>query len=110
VREFLDRRGFWIVLSYTILALLVFWLFRLNARVNDSVKETRDAVQSNTDAIAFLCDTNAVVEALAEQTIVLLRSEPSSAERVATIHIFQGYARTLRDRRPCVKAERAALP
>jgi hypothetical protein len=109
-RDVLDNAGFYVAISWIVMALLVFWLFHLNKRVDDSVKVTRVAVRSNTDAIAFLCQTNAIVQALAEQTVALLKSQPPTPERKVTIQVFEGYAKLLNRRRPCVKAERAALP
>ncbi len=104
-----DRLAFWSVVTWAILALLVFWLFRLNSELHHNVRETQRATKANTDAIAFLCDTNAIIEALASQTVSLLKSQPNTSERAITIQVFEGYIEILKDRAPCVKAEKAAL-
>jgi hypothetical protein len=113
LRRFLDSWRFWTAIAWFVLALLVVWLAVLNARVQDNIDETNAAVRAQAEAIAFLCDTNAIIEALAKQTVSLLKSDQvasPSPTRAMTIVVFQGYIQVLRERAACVKAERAAVP
>ena len=109
----LDSWRFWTLVAWVVLALLVVWLVVLNARLEDNIDDTDEAVKAQAEAIAFLCDTNAIIEALAEQTVRLLQSEeaanPDRTRRV-TITVFQGYVEVLQQREACVNAERAVLP
>jgi hypothetical protein len=108
MRKYLDKWSFWAVVSWVVLAILVFWLFKLNEKVDNNINSVEKVTKANTDAIAFLCDTNAIVQALANQTVALLRSQPHTAAREATIDVFEGYAHILAERLPCVKAEKAS--
>ena len=109
----LDSWRFWTLVAWIALAILVLWLVILNARLEENIDDTDAAVRAQAEAIAFLCDTNAIIEALAGQTVKLLQSEeaanPDQTRRV-TIAVFQGYVDVLQERAACVKAERAVLP
>ena len=113
IRDLLDGWRFWSVVSYVVLAVLVVWLVNINHRLNQTVEKTSVVTRANSDAIAYLCQTNAIVEALTNQTIMLLQSEqlapPPSIPRAVAINVFEGYAEVLRDIAPCVAADKAAL-
>lgn len=108
-----DTWQFWSMVTNIALAAVVVWLLVLNAKVNRTVDAVAVTAKANTNAIAYLCQTNGIVEALTNQTIFLLQSEqlhpPKSIPRQITISVFSGYAEVLRDTEPCVKAERKAL-
>ena len=107
--RFLDSWRVWTFVAWLALGFLVIWLFILNSRLDDNIEETNAATKANTEAISFLCDTNAIIEALARQTIRLLKSQPQTPARQQTIVIFQGYVMVLQERAACVNAEKAAI-
>jgi heme/copper-type cytochrome/quinol oxidase subunit 2 len=113
LRRVLDSWRFWTLVAWIVLALLVIWLLVTNARLNDNIDETQEATRANTEAIAFLCDTNAIVQALAAQTVLFLRSEQKQdpdPDRQVTIEVFDGFVGVLEERAACVNSERQAIP
>lgn len=109
----LDSWRFWTLIAWIVLAVLVVWLVILNARLEGNIDDTDAAVRAQAEAIAFLCDTNAIIEALAQQTVTLLRSQQKAdpdPTRGVTITVFRGYIDVLQKREACVKAEQAVLP
>ena len=113
VREFLDRWRVWAVVAWIVLAAVVVWGFVLTSRLNANIAETRRASRANSNAVAFLCDSNAILEALAAQTATLLESEQlqqPTIPRAIAISVFRGYVEVLQNRAPCIRADRAALP
>ena len=109
----LDSWRFWTLVAWVALALLVIWLVVLNSRLEENIDDTDAALAAQAEAIAFLCDTNAIIQALAGQTVKLLQSEeaanPDPTRRV-TITVFRGYVDVLEQREACVNAERAVIP
>lgn len=112
VSRALDSWHFWALVSWLALAALVVWLIVLNGRLNTNIERTRKTSLANRDAIAFLCNTNAMLEALTAQATVLLQTEqlthPEQAREV-TIEVFRGYDRELSNARACVRFEKTAL-
>jgi hypothetical protein len=96
-----------------VLALTVVWLVQTNYRLDDATKQNRSLARANADAIAYLCQTNAIVASLTDQQTFQLQSEqlfpPRSIPRAIAISILRNYAETLRDTAPCVKSEKTAL-
>ena len=109
---YLDSWRFWALVGWIVMSAVVVWVLVLQTRLDDNIKETQDATKANTEAIAFLCDTNAIVESLAQQAVVYLRSEqredPDTDRRVL-IEVFSGYVAALRGRAACVEAEKQAI-
>jgi len=112
LRLVLDTWRFWALVSWVLLAGIVVWLVVLGGRLDANVKETKKATVANRNAIAFLCNTNAILQALTEQAAVLLQSQQLaqfSMAREITISVFRGYDDQLSDARACVRSEKAVL-
>lgn len=113
IRRILDDWRFYSLVGWAVLAGIAVWLFVLNARLNDTIDRVNAQTKANTEAIAFLCSTNAVLQALTAQAAYLLQTEQVaegfSQEREVTIDVFRGYITVMQNRAPCVKAEQAAL-
>lgn len=109
IRRFLDSRAVWSTLAWLALAGVVVWLFVLNRGLDDNTQEIKRVTAANSDAIAFLCDTNAILEAIVNLQVTLLRAdqlEHPAQQREQAIQVLRGYAQVLRDKQPCVSVEK----
>jgi Zn-dependent peptidase ImmA (M78 family) len=113
IRRVLDDWRLYAVVAWIVLAGVIVWLFVLNERLNETIDRLDKQTQANTAAIAFLCNTNAILQALTEQSTYLLQTEQVaegfSQEREVTIEVYRGFIGVMQNRAPCVKAEQAAL-
>lgn len=109
-----NRRELWwlvvaIGVTYIICGLLTVYAVHLSGR---GLSDTRKLAKENSDAIAFLCESSAILQSITGQLVLTFEDSQKvrfSLQRHKTIAVLQGYQKLLRDREPCVKAEAKVL-
>ena len=90
-----------VVIAAVSVAALSFALVNQSNRLDDQQKELTAHLRLIETALIAECDTRAVVKALADQTVVLLKSFAPTLANERTIGVFEAYSRQLADTKAC---------
>ena len=94
-----------VVLGAISVASLAFALTSTNDRIVDQNDRIEAQLKLLEAPVIAECHTRQIIEALATQTILLLRSQPPTPARLRTIHVFEGYVVILKRDRSCKRLE-----
>jgi lysylphosphatidylglycerol synthetase-like protein (DUF2156 family) len=84
--------------AFTIIGLLV---LKNTAELNDQQDKLETQVERTRRALVYTCETTTTVRELTMTTILLLKSQPPTPARQATIETFQQLLITLQDDSAC---------